>query len=98
MNELHDVDFNVGPVQDIALAKEKQKLKDLLEFGRDIDWKIIPSPESYYPTRLEYMAGKALQGLLAGKPPKEYHNCVKAAVDLAVQMEERLDGLNSEKS
>ena len=42
MNELHDVDFNVG--QDIPLAKEKQKLKDLLEFGRDIDWKIIPSP------------------------------------------------------
>ena len=96
MNELLDVDFDVGPV-DIELVKEKQKLRELLEFGRDIDWKILPSPESYYPTRLEYMVGKALQGLLAGKPPKEYDNCVKAAVKLASQMEERLDALDSEK-
>lgn len=54
-------------------------------------WSPLPVPESYYPTRLEYFAGKALEGMLAGKSLKDYPNCVRYALDLARQMEAAID-------
>jgi len=68
-----------------------------IEFGENIDWKALPSPESYYPTRLEYFAGKALEGLLVGKAHKDVDTCVVKAIQLATVMELKLDELNSKK-
>lgn len=47
--------------------------------------------ETYYLTRFEYFAGRALQGLLTGKSLKEHDNCVKHAIQIAKKMEAALD-------
>jgi hypothetical protein len=49
------------------MARSQDALDD---FGEDINWKQLKSPDSYYPTRLEYLAGKALQGLVTGRSDK----------------------------
>ena len=46
---------------------------------------------SYSPNRLEYFAGKALQGLVIGRSPKDMDKCVRAAIELAHEMESKLD-------
>lgn len=55
------------------------------------DWYPLPVAESYYPTRLEYFAGKALQGLVIGRAPKDLLTVVKRAIDLAVELESAID-------
>ena len=61
------------------------------DFGSDVEWKELKSPESYYPTRLEYFAGKALQGLVTGRSEKEVRTAVTKAIILALEMEDALD-------
>jgi hypothetical protein len=66
------------------------------ELGEEIDWKTLQDPHSYYPTRLEYFAGKALQGLVAGRSPAEYTSkriraAAQVAVDFAQVLEEFCD-------
>lgn len=50
-----------------------------------------PELRSYYPTRLEYFAGKALTGLLVGKSLKDHRQAVKLAVEMAVDLEIEID-------
>ena len=47
--------------------------------------------ESYYPTRLEYLAGKALQGLCTGLSEKTLRKVPRLALKLAQDMEQFLD-------
>jgi len=56
------------------------------------EWKEIPIVvESYYPTRLEYLAGKALQGLCTRRSEKFLRNVPRLALLLAQEMEVALD-------
>lgn len=59
------------------------------DFGADF----IPLPmsESYYPTRFEYFAGKALQGLCTGRSEKDLGSVVRKSLLLAKEMEDSLD-------
>ena len=71
--------------------KGKQELED---FGEDINWKKIEDPKSYYPSRLEYFAGKALQGLVIGRSHKDLqntHGIAVNAVNLAKALEYVVD-------
>jgi len=66
-----------------------RKIKD---FGAD--FKPLPVPESYYPTRLEYFAGKALQGLVVGRSEKDLNNVSKIArrsLALSEALEKEID-------
>ena len=45
----------------------------------------------YYPTRLDYIASKALQGLIAGRSGKDRVKAPKQAVQLAQELTEALD-------
>ncbi len=47
--------------------------------------------ESYYPTRLEYFAGKALQGLVTGRSEKDLKRAANKAVLLAIELEDAID-------
>lgn len=62
-------------------------------FGTDASPTYTPLPElkSYYPTRLEYFAGKALQGLVTGRSEKDLKNSAKRSLELAEEMETLLD-------
>ncbi len=44
----------------------------------------------YSPTRLDYFAARALQGLLVGRSPKDRRVCAKEAKDLANELVELL--------
>ena len=66
---------------------------ELEDFGADFN--PLPVAESYYPTRLEYMAGKALQGLCTGRSEKDLGSVVRKAILLATEMEEALDSAQS---
>jgi len=59
------------------------------------EFKEIPVvSESYYPTRLEYFAGKALQGLVVGRAEKDLTNVSKtarSAVALAKALSDAID-------
>ena len=46
---------------------------------------------SYSPTRLEYFAAFALQGLVTGRSEKDVKKSVRAAVELAHEMETAID-------
>ena len=62
------------------------------DFGANFD--PLPIAESYYPTRLEYFAGKALQGLVVGRSEKDVSNAKKiarVAVTLAEALENEVD-------
>ena len=61
------------------------------ELGEDIDWKALADPKSYYPTRLEYFAGKALQGMVTGRSIKDYPKIPAQALEIAVQLSELCD-------
>jgi hypothetical protein len=77
-------------------AKKKviEKIEEEVAFGEEIDWHKLGSPKSYYPTRLEYFAGKALQGLVTGRSEKDikrpYH-VAEQATKLAKELEEVVD-------
>lgn len=73
------------------MVRRQEKLDDITDFGEDIDWKQLRSPQSYYPTRLEYLAGKILGGLLTGSPSKEHEKRVLLSVELAQKLEVELD-------
>ena len=77
------------------MSVTKKDVKDLLDdFGEDINWKKIEDPKSYYPTRLEYFAGKALQGLVIGRSQKDLqnsHGISVMAVSLAKALENVVD-------
>ena len=59
------------------------------EFGAD--YSPLPEAESYYPTRLEYFAGKALQGLVTGRSEKSLRYAASGALKLAQEMEDAID-------
>ena len=60
------------------------------DFGAD--FKEIPVvSESYYPTRLEYFAGKALQGLVTGRAEKDLKHAAVRALALAMDLEHAVD-------
>ena len=60
-------------------------------FGEEIEWTAVADPKSYYPTRLEYFAGKALQGLCTGRSDRELSSVVRQALLLATELEEEVD-------
>lgn len=60
-------------------------------FAEQIQWTMVQDPKSYYPTRLEYFAGKALQGLVTGRSEKDHRKAVVKSLELAVQLEELCD-------
>ena len=64
------------------------------DLGEAINWKKIEDPKSYYPTRLEYFAGKALQGLVTGRSDKTLGKTTllaSQATGLAKALEEACD-------
>jgi len=72
----------------------KKKVTEKEVFGEDINWKKIEDPKSYYPTRLEYFAGKALQGLVTGRSDKDVmrpFSIAERAVKLAKELENVID-------
>jgi len=54
-------------------------------------WQEITERAVYAPTRFEYFAGLALQGLVTGTAPKELKIAVRKALELATEMEASLD-------
>jgi len=67
-------------------TKTKKKEFDLSE-----KWKEVEVAQGYYPTRLEYFAGKALQGLVVSRAPKDYSKIATLAVALAKDLEDAVD-------
>lgn len=70
----------------------EKKATNIKEFGTDFE--PLPVVEGYYPTRLEYFAGKALQGLVVGRSEKDVNNARKiarVAVTLAEALESEVD-------
>ena len=59
------------------------------DFGAD--YEVLPFAESYYPTRLEYFAGKALQGLVVGRSEKSLRLAAPNALKLAQELEIAID-------
>jgi len=64
-------------------------LENGVQFGEN--YEPLPESESYYPSRYEYMAGKALQGLCVGRAEKYLRNVPKLSLELADEMEKLLD-------
>ena len=63
------------------------------EFAADFEPIPVVS-ESYYPSRKEYFAGKALQGLVTGRAQKDLNNVsnvARTAVRLAEALEREVD-------
>ena len=78
--------------EDKIRSVTEQLEESIKDFGAD--FKTLPVVvESYYPTRLEYFAGKALQGLVTGQSEKNLRTTVKRALELAQDMEDALDHL-----
>ena len=76
------------------MTKKAKLDPELEELGEDINWKTLADPKSYYPTRLEYFAGKALQGLVTGKSDKDLlkgYFLAEKAVKLALELEALID-------
>ena len=48
-------------------------------------------PSAYKPTRFEYLACAALQGLIMGRAERDLKNVAKRAINLAKEMEKELD-------
>ncbi len=67
---------------DLGLADDMNAIKPPpLHFVKDI----------YYPTRLDYFAARALQGLVTGRAEKDRRVAAKQAVALAKELVELLD-------
>lgn len=47
--------------------------------------------DTYYPTRIDYFAARALQGLIAGRSLKNMDGYVKEAARLAHSLAEEID-------
>ncbi len=83
---------NMGDWDFEKSAPVKQAVEELgltvdpVDLAEDVDWKQFADPKSYYPTRLEYFAGKALQGMVAGRSLRDLPKIPAQAVDLAVQL------------
>ena len=78
--------------EDRAKGITEQLEESMKDFGAD--FKTLPVVvESYYPTRLEYFAGKALQGLVTGRAEKDLKNVAVKALQLAKDMEDAIDGI-----
>ena len=61
-------------------------------FDAQIPTDFIPQEmDVYSPTRLDYFAARALQGLLVGRSPKDRGVMAKEAVSLANELVELLD-------
>jgi hypothetical protein len=76
----------------IACEGNYQRPEMVEDFGAKFD--PLPMAESYYPTRLEYFAGKALQGLVTGRAQKDLNNVsniARTAVKLAEALEREVD-------
>ena len=69
------------------MSQEKKKK----EFDLSEKWKEVEVAQGYYPTRLEYFAGKALQGLVGSRAPKDYSKIAALAVALAEDLEDAVD-------
>jgi len=65
--------------------------EEIAQFGENINWKKIEDPKSYYPTRLEYFAGKIVMALVQGRSLKDHRTCIKHAVELASELEDAID-------
>jgi len=71
-------------------CEDKVKEYEIKGFGADFE--AIPVvAESYYPTRLEYFAGKALQGMVTGRAEKDLKHAAAKALKLAQDMEDAID-------
>lgn len=76
------------------MTKKAKLDPELEELGEDINWKTLADPKSYYPTRLEYFAGKVIQGLVTGRPDKDFtkgYLLAERAVKLALELEALID-------
>jgi len=81
-----NIDFEEGG----RFAKVGEKLEESIQdFGAHFE--PLPEAESYYPTRLEYFAGKALQGLVTGRAEKDLRHAAVRALQLAKEMEDAVD-------
>ena len=56
-----------------------------------VDYDPLPEAESYYPTRLEYLFGKAMQGLVTGRSERDLKSVVRNSMNLAFEAEIALD-------
>ena len=72
----------------------KEKVEEEIAFGEEINWHKLGDPRSYYPTRLEYFAGKALQGMVTGRAEKDLNRpywLAEKAVKIAKELEIVID-------
>lgn len=72
----------------------KKQVEEEVAFGEEINWHKLGDPKSYYPTRLEYFAGKALQGMVTGRSEKDLMKAfliAEKAVKLAKELEAVID-------
>ena len=72
-------------------------------FGKDPQWTedpILSAPDSFYPSRLEWLVSGALASLVGANSPhhdnpehrrKEFEKCVQYAIELAQEVERQLD-------
>ena len=79
--------------QDTSSARRPEPLPevDLTEAVYGEKWEEIVERAVYAPTRFEYFAGLALQGLVTGRAERDLKTAVKKSLDLAQEMEELLD-------
>lgn len=73
------------------MERSRERLDDIPPFGEQIKWTAVADPKSYYPTRLEYLAGKILNGLLTGASLKDHKKLVISSVGLAQDLEKEID-------
>ena len=85
---------NIFDTAKIQMTKDVGEV-GMTEFSRAREWKEVTVQESYYPTRLEYLAGKIVVGLLTGKSEKSFSQAVLNSVKLAQDMEKLLDQAQS---
>ena len=68
---------------------------DLIELSKAMDfktdWTALPTEETYYPTRLEFMFAHALQGLIIGRSEKDIRKAVTEALKLSQEALRALD-------
>ena len=77
--------------EDDSTVDDNDSIKRRLDKEFGADYQPLTEPESYYPTRLEYFAGKALQGFVTGRSEKDLRTAAKKALVLAREMEDAID-------
>ena len=76
------------------MKQEQNAAGKVIDSDFGAEFQPLPIAESYYPTRLEYFAGKALQGLVVGRSEKDVSNAKKiarVAVTLSQALEDEVD-------